>query len=106
MTRNRQKDLPLRVKTIRQDMAALLNEEECTARDLSVSVGVSEKEVYEHLSHIAKTVMIQNKTLVIRPFECRHCGYVFKDRKRLSRPGRCPKCKGSYLKSAAYKISP
>ena len=106
MIRHKQKDLPLRVKTIRQDIIALLKAEECSVRDISVSIGIPEKEVYEHLSHISRTVTTQRKKLAVKPFECRHCGYVFKDRKRLSRPSRCPKCKGTYLKGAAYKISP
>jgi hypothetical protein len=81
-----------------------LSKREMTARQLSQALGIREKEVYEHLSHIAYSVAVQRKTLLIRPFQCLACGYVFRDRKRFTRPGRCPCCKGTHLESPAYRI--
>lgn len=92
------------VQTIRQWMIALLSEEEMSSRELSQAIGIREKEVYEHLSHIARSVAAQRKKLIIRPFSCLGCGYVFQDRKRFTRPSRCPQCKGSHIKGATYQV--
>ena len=90
--------------TIRREMIALLSEAELDAMDLSRDLGIPEKEVYGHLSHIARTVSVRGRRLVIRPASCLKCGYVFEDRKRFTRPGRCPRCRGTRLERPAYSI--
>lgn len=92
------------VQTIRKQMIFLLNKAEMNARDLSRAMGIREKEVYEHLSHIARSVAAQGKKLSIRPFRCLECGYVFLDRQRFTRPGRCPRCKRSHIQEATYQV--
>ncbi|MFB0508176.1 MAG: transcriptional regulator [Thermodesulfobacteriota bacterium] len=92
------------VQTIRKQMIFLLNKAEMNARDLSRAMGIREKEVYEHLSHIARSVAAQGKKLSIRPFRCLECGYVFLDRQRFTRPGRCPGCKRSHIQEATYQV--
>lgn len=92
------------VQTIRQEMIELLSEEEMNAMELSQALGIQEKEVYEHLPHIARSVAAQGKKLIVRPFRCLACGYVFKDRKRFTRPGRCPQCKEGRIQRATWRI--
>ncbi|MCG6917137.1 MAG: transcriptional regulator [Deltaproteobacteria bacterium] len=92
------------METIRQQMISLLVDKEMDARELSQAMGIREKEVYEHLPHIARSVAAQKKQLVIQPVRCLACGYVFKDRKRFTRPGRCPRCKKSHLDEPKYRI--
>ena len=93
------------METIRQQMMGLLSEGEMTAIELSVELRIREKEVYEHLPHIARSLAAQGKKLVIRPSRCLKCAYVFEDRKRFTRPGRCPRCKATHLRVPAYEIS-
>jgi predicted Zn-ribbon and HTH transcriptional regulator len=90
--------------TIRQKIISLLSETELTAREISGQVGISEKEVNEHLKHIARSVSSQNKQLLVAPANCLACGYVFEDRRRFTRPGRCPRCKKSHINSPAFRI--
>ena len=92
------------MKTIRQRIMILLCEEEMSAREISRATGIREKEVYEHLSHIARSAAGQGKKLIVGPFSCLSCGYVFQDRKRFNRPGRCPQCKGSHMEEPMYRI--
>jgi predicted Zn-ribbon and HTH transcriptional regulator len=91
--------------TIRQKIIALLSEEGMTAREISGEVGIAEKEVAEHLAHIARSVSSQGRKIIITPATCLACGYVFENRKRFTRPGRCPKCKKSHLQSPRFRIS-
>jgi transcriptional regulator len=93
------------METIRQQMIALLSDKEMDARELSQTMGIREKEVYDHLPHIARSVGAQKKKLTIQPVKCLACGYVLKDRKRFTRPGRCPRCKKSHLDQPKYRIS-
>ncbi len=90
--------------TIRQQMIILLKEEELSARELSKALGIREKEVYEHLLHIKRSIKIQKKKLIVSPFRCLNCDYIFENRKRLTRPGRCPKCKQGHIDPALYRI--
>ena len=75
------------------------------ARQLSREVGIKEKEVYEHLPHIAKSLAAKGSHLTVRPSECLQCGYVFKDRRRFTRPGRCPRCRDSHIINPSFKIT-
>ncbi len=91
-------------RTIRHQMMHLLAEKEMNAIQLSKEIGIQEKEVYEHLSHIARSVTPQGKRLVILSSRCLKCGYVFTNRKRYTRPSRCPRCKDTHLQSPLYRI--
>jgi len=91
-------------KTIRQNMAALLSEDNMSARELSQTLGIRQKEVFDHISHISRSVKAQGKKLIILASRCLSCGYVFEDRKRFTPPGRCPYCKKSHLQDPTFKI--
>ena len=93
------------MKTIRKDMILFLSDNEMSAKEISSTVGIGEKEVYAHLSHIARSVKRQRKKLIIKPAECLGCGYVFKKRTRFTSPGRCPICKSEHIQNPMYRIS-
>jgi hypothetical protein len=90
--------------TIRQQIIALLQGEDVNALEISQLLSIREKEVYEHLDHINRTLSSQGKKLLVRPYACLKCGFSFKDRHRFTRPGRCPRCKGGHIGMASYHI--
>jgi predicted Zn-ribbon and HTH transcriptional regulator len=90
--------------TTRQQIILLLSEGNCTARDLSQTLGVREKEVYAHLAHIARSVVPQRQRLLVIPSKCLSCGFVFDTRKRFAKPGRCPSCKSERIEEPRYRI--
>jgi hypothetical protein len=90
--------------TIREKIISLLNDAEMSSREISGQVGIPEKEVIEHLAHIARSVASQNKKLVIAPAICLRCKFVFENRRRFTRPGRCPQCKKSHIQSPRFRI--
>jgi len=85
-------------------MILLIGNKEMGAGEISSAVGVGEKEVYTHLSHIARSVKHQRKKLIIKPAECIGCGYIFKKRKRFTSPSRCPICKSEHIRNPMYRI--
>ena len=90
--------------TVRQRIIELLSQGELDARGLSREVGIQEKEVGDHLAHIARSLATKGKRLAIQPARCLSCDYVFKGRQRFTRPGRCPRCKKSHLQSPSFYI--
>lgn len=92
-------------QTVRRRMIDLLQESEMTARDLSQALGIREKEVYDHLGHIARTVAARGGRLTVLPVICLACGWVFEERTRFTRPSRCPRCKESRLETPVYRLS-
>jgi len=77
---------------------------EMNAIELSQDLGIREKEVYEHLPHIALSVASQGKMLVIEPSRCLKCGYIFEGRKRFTRPGRCPQCRETHIQRPTFRV--
>jgi predicted Zn-ribbon and HTH transcriptional regulator len=92
-------------QTLRRHMMALLREQELDARDLAQALGLTEKEVYEHLAHVERSVESAGGRFILTPSECLLCGYVFEDRRRLTRPGRCPKCRRSKIMNPSFRIA-
>ena len=93
--------------TTRQQMFILLQQERLGARDISQALGLMEKEVYNHLEHIAKTARSQGYRLETDPeAACLACGFVFKERQRFTPPGRCPKCRATHLSEPLFHLVP
>ncbi|MBI5558817.1 MAG: transcriptional regulator [Deltaproteobacteria bacterium] len=92
------------MSTIRREIIALLGDNELNALEISQALSIREKEVYEHLDHINRTLTAQGKRLLVRPYTCLGCGFSFADRHRFNRPGRCPRCKGGHIRMASYFI--
>ncbi|MFW5640725.1 MAG: transcriptional regulator [Thermodesulfobacteriota bacterium] len=90
--------------TIRQQIIDLLTQESYDVRELSQALRISEKEVASHLDHVNKSVASQKRKLQVNPATCAECGFTFKDRKRLTKPSRCPKCKSQRIQSPRYRV--
>jgi predicted Zn-ribbon and HTH transcriptional regulator len=90
--------------TLRQRIDELLSRREMNARQLSQALGVKEREIIGHLSHLARSAQNRGQKLLISACNCLSCGYEFKDRRRFSRPGRCPRCRRTYISSPVFRI--
>lgn len=91
-------------RTTRQQMMRLLALRECTALELSAALRIREKEVYEHLGHVQRSVAAQHGRFHVRAAECLECHYIFADRRRLTTPGRCPRCRGEHIQDPKYRV--
>lgn len=90
--------------TVRQQMIALLKDQELDALELSRLLSIPEKEVYSHLPHLVKTLGKGRERLVVTPYQCLSCQFTFDQRSRMTRPGRCPRCKNTHIRMATYTI--
>ncbi len=94
-----------RHETIRRQIISALEGKVLSAKDISAEVGISEKEVYEHLEHIHKSIDREGSHLTVTPAECNDCGFVFKKRDRLKKPGKCPICDGESITEPMFLIA-
>jgi transcriptional regulator len=91
-------------RTLRQRMTDLLQSQEADALELSQALGITEKEVYAHLGQIRRSAAAAAAELVVTPSACLACGFVFAERGRLTRPGRCPRCRHTRVSRPAFRI--
>ena len=64
------------MSTIRRENTALSSEREYGAKSISKILRVSEKEVFDHLEYIGRSVKSHNRKLKIIPACCLECGFV------------------------------
>jgi len=96
---------PQRSETIRDSIARELRGGWLSARQLSSLVGISEKAVPGHLEHLRKSASGAGETFELEPAVCTKCDYEFDDRDRLSKPSRCPECKGQRLEPPRFRMT-
>lgn len=93
-----------RTETVRRRIRDILEEAPVTARDISGEVRIPEKEVYGHLAHLERSLHRRGRRLKVVPAECRACGFVFRKRERLRKPGRCPLCRETSISEPLFSV--
>src|SRR5687767_8291820 len=90
--------------TPRARLRAFLVDGPATARELSQKAGIAEKEVLHHLEHLERSARARGQKLVVEPSTCLGCGFVFRDRERLAKPGSCPGCRGTPIAPPRFSL--
>ena len=93
-----------RYETLRRRIAALLREGPLSGRKISNGLRIPERDVYEHLEHIRKTMNKGEYKLVVLPARCNKCGFVFRKRGRLKKPGKCPLCRSESVEEPVFSV--
>ena len=91
------------MSTTRQIMRELLAEQPRSSLELSQLLSQSEKEVLGHLAHLARAPGPGRRFHLI-PAVCKHCGFVFRKRDRLTRPSRCPLCQHQSISRPRFAL--
>ncbi len=93
-------------RTARQRIIEILTETPRTTEQLARMLGLPERQVEEHLVHVVKTVARdRSRRFILDPSTCLECGFMFRDRTRLTRPSRCPRCRKEGVSSPRYYIA-
>ncbi|PLX84895.1 MAG: transcriptional regulator [Desulfuromonas sp.] len=95
---------PLRRDTLRRQLLDLLEKQSLNSMEISAALGIAEKEVFVHLEHVQHTLRNAPRQLRITPAACRQCGFVFRKRERLKRPGKCPLCRAETISQPLFTI--
>jgi hypothetical protein len=87
------------MSTVRKDIIELLSTGEWAARDISKARHIPEKEVYDHLDHIKRSLKGMFK---MKPAVCLICGFRFSKRTVLKPPSRCPVCRAEHIQDPLF----
>jgi predicted Zn-ribbon and HTH transcriptional regulator len=87
----------------RRDLIALLVAGPRTASSLARELGLRRNDMEEEIAHIVRTARAAGHRVVVEPARCRTCAFVF-DERRLTKPSRCPACKGTRLFEPLLRI--
>jgi hypothetical protein len=94
-------------RTPRQRIIDLITGTTLSSRQLAQLLGIAERQVEAHLTHVVRTVeRDRSRRFVLEPATCPDCGFVFRGRTRLTRPSRCPRCRGEHITAPRYGIEP
>ena len=96
---------PAPAGTVRERLGDVLREGPASAHDLSQRVGIREREVADHLTHLARSLPHRNERLITEPPRCLDCDFVFTERQRYTRPGHCPRCRGRRVTQPRFHIA-
>lgn len=92
-------------KTVRQRIIELLTGTRLSSHQLAQMLGIPERQVEEHLPHVVKSVARdRSRRFVLEPSTCPDCSFIFRERTRLTRPSRCPRCHGESITPPRYGI--
>lgn len=92
--------------TTREKIVILLKyaDSPLTAKEIKERLGIeSEKLVYEHLLHIAKSLKRKDMKLIVYLPKCRRCGYTF-NLEKPKKPSKCPRCKSEDIEPPKFLI--
>jgi hypothetical protein len=94
-------------QTPRQRIIGLITGTRLSSYQLAQMLGVPERQIEDHLTHVVKTIARdKTKRFILDPARCQDCGFVFRDRRRLTSPSRCPHCRSETIAAPRYGIDP
>jgi transcriptional regulator len=90
--------------TVRRQIADLLKQPR-TSSSIAHELKLTRDEVEDHLKHLLKSARAAGQDVRVEPARCRNCGYTF-SKDKLTKPGKCPDCKGTHLYEPLIQIKP
>jgi predicted Zn-ribbon and HTH transcriptional regulator len=87
----------------RKDLFSILSVEPRSVSSLARQLGLERGDVEDDLWHLIRSARAAGHRIVIQPARCRTCGFTFGEDK-LSKPGKCPDCRGTWLYEAQIHV--
>jgi predicted Zn-ribbon and HTH transcriptional regulator len=95
---------PERGLTAPQAVAVAISGANLSAREISQQAGLSERQVYDALEHLARSARGRHEKLHVTPAACLDCGFAFVKRDRLAKPSRCPACRSTHIEPPRFRL--
>ena len=87
----------------RKDLIDVLHEQPTSLHELAQRLGIQPKILEDDLHHLIRPLRHMPYHAMIIPAACRKCGFtVQKD--KLHKPGKCPRCNGTWITPALISI--
>jgi transcriptional regulator len=91
--------------TFRRQLIDLLSDAPRSASSIARDMGLRRGDVEEDLRHALRSAIAAGHRVEVIPARCKDCDFLFDD-DRLTKPSRCPSCKGSRLFEPQIRILP
>ena len=91
--------------TLRKELLDILSTTPRSVSSLARELGLKRGDLEEDLRHAIRSARTAGHQIVIEPARCRSCGFTFSE-ERLSKPGKCPTCKSTWLYEAQIRVVP
>ena len=91
--------------TVRKELIQLLSLQPRSVSSLARELGLRRGDVEDDLRHAIRSARAAGHRIAILPARCRSCGFTFGEEK-LSKPGKCPACRGTRLYEAQIRVDP
>jgi pyruvate-ferredoxin/flavodoxin oxidoreductase len=104
MPKKKAASIPERTVTPRTALREALLGRALSAREIAKRVGMRDKEVAEHLPHLARSLATSGERLIVEPAKCLTCGFVFESRGRWTTPSRCPACRSERVAPPSFRV--
>ena len=88
----------------RRHLIELLTAQPRSVSWLARELGMTRGDVEHDLRHAVRTARAQGLQIEVIPARCKSCDFVFGE-ERLSKPSRCPACKGTRLYEPMIRIA-
>ena len=72
---------------------------------LARELGLDRRDAEDDLRHAIRSARAAGHRVVVEPARCKQCGFLF-DEDKLSKPGKCPSCRGTRIFEAQIRIEP
>jgi predicted Zn-ribbon and HTH transcriptional regulator len=89
--------------TLRRHLIDLLSHEPRSASSIARELGLKRGDVEDDLRHALRSARAAGHRIEVVPARCKACDFVFSEEK-LSKPGRCPACRGTRLYEPMIRI--
>jgi hypothetical protein len=93
----------LDMTTIRKDLLTLLSAQPRSVSSLARDLGLRKGDITDDLQHALRSARAAGHQVIVIPARCRSCGFIF-DEQKLSKPSKCPQCRGARLYEAQISI--
>ena len=87
----------------RKHLIDLLSYEPRSVTSLAREMGISRGDMEEDVRHAIRSAQAKGHRVEVIPARCKACDFVFSPEK-LSKPSRCPACKGTRLFEPMIRI--
>jgi transcriptional regulator len=89
--------------TVRTRLIELLSAQPRSVSSIARELGFRRGDVEEDLRHALRSARAAGHHVTVVPARCRTCGFTF-GAEKLSKPGKCPACRGTRLYEAQIFI--
>jgi predicted Zn-ribbon and HTH transcriptional regulator len=91
--------------TVRKELIQLLSAQPRSVSSLARELGLTRGDLEDDLRHAIRSARAAGHHVAVLPAKCRTCGFTFGEEK-LSKPGKCPACRGTRLYEAQIRVDP